>query len=58
MLLGVMRAAGELDSGASSAAAAPETAGLSSENSAEGTGVELKEFFFPTYFLEGMTCYI
>lgn len=42
MLLGVMRAAGELDSGASSAAAAPETAGLSSENSVEGTGVELK----------------
>lgn len=37
MLLGVMREAGELDSGASSVAAAPETAGLSCEYSVDGT---------------------
>lgn len=34
MLLGVIREAGELDSGASSVTAAPETAGPSSEGSA------------------------
>lgn len=34
VLLGVIREAGELDSGASSVTAAPETAGLSSEHSA------------------------
>lgn len=33
MLLGVIREAGELDSGASSVAADPETAGLSTEHS-------------------------
>lgn len=33
MLLGVIREAGELDSGASSVTAAPETAGPSSEGS-------------------------